>query len=325
MNKNVYFLESDMKYFADMLREKMGTNELLQFPNDFVNAYDKIMFYGKSNCSDDRNYVNDWLEGKFSEHSFGISSFSNSPFMYNQDLRSIHLPLLEAVPSWFFTYASIQYVDIPKASFIGSSAFRGNSMITECYAPSCNVVHSAAFYLCSSLQSVVLGKGQYMTHNDITMINAYAFYNCYNLSYISIPGKLVVGNYGFAGCSALESISSFQSTYTIYSHAFEKCIGLKEITVDSWGIGQYAFSGCTSLSCATMYGQEIESSAFLNCTNLSNLYLRSYLFCSLRSSNAFSGTPILDGSIYVRQGLIDKYRSASNWSYFSSRFVVLSN
>jgi hypothetical protein len=52
--------------------------------------------------------------------------------------------------------------------------------------------------------------------------------------------------------------------------------------------------------------------------------------CKLAGSNAFKSTPIAGyttytsgilGNIYVPASLLSKYQSATNWTYFSSRFV----
>jgi hypothetical protein len=48
------------------------------------------------------------------------------------------------------------------------------------------------------------------------------------------------------------------------------------------------------------------------------------------NSNAFSSTPIGGyglgaGSIYVPTSLLTSYQTATNWTYFSSRFVGISN
>jgi hypothetical protein len=60
------------------------------------------------------------------------------------------------------------------------------------------------------------------------------------------------------------------------------------------------------------------------------LYLTGSSVCALAHSNAFSSTPIggystsagTYGSIYVPASLIDAYKTATNWTYFSSRFVA---
>jgi hypothetical protein len=43
--------------------------------------------------------------------------------------------------------------------------------------------------------------------------------------------------------------------------------------------------------------------------------------CALSNSNAFSNTNIWStkGSIFVRASLLDSYKTASHWSYFSNR------
>jgi hypothetical protein len=73
----------------------------------------------------------------------------------------------------------------------------------------------------------------------------------------------------------------------------------------------------------------IGSNAFKECYNLTSLYLTNSVVCTLNNSNAFSSTPIdgysastgTYGSIYVPASLLTAYQSATNWTYFSSRFV----
>jgi hypothetical protein len=68
---------------------------------------------------------------------------------------------------------------------------------------------------------------------------------------------------------------------------------------------------------------------FKNCIYLKSLYLMGSSLCQLYSSNAFASTPIggystytsTYGSIYVPASLLTSYQTATNWTYFSSRFV----
>ena len=64
--------------------------------------------------------------------------------------------------------------------------------------------------------------------------------------------------------------------------------------------------------------------------NFKYLYLTGSSLCKLSNSNAFSSTPIggysasagTYGSIYVPASLLTSYQTATNWAYFSSRFVA---
>jgi hypothetical protein len=74
----------------------------------------------------------------------------------------------------------------------------------------------------------------------------------------------------------------------------------------------------------------IYASAFLY-TNLSQLYLAGSAVYQLYNSNAFEYTPYTGYSasfsgtpyIYVPASLITKYKTATNWAYFSSYFSAI--
>ena len=89
---------------------------------------------------------------------------------------------------------------------------------------------------------------------------------------------------------------------------------------------------CSALAAASFpRGRFIESNAFQSCIRLTSLYLTGSSVVTLRNSNAFSSTPIGGysatagqfGSIYVPASLLSSYQSSTNWVYFSSRFVGL--
>ena len=139
------------------------------------------------------------------------------------------------------------------ASFVASSAFRGNQTIKTVNLPYATTVGNSAFQSCSSLIQVDLPMCSY--------IGSYAFYNCSSLSQISLPV-----------CSYIES---------------------------------YAFGACSSLNIITIGYSSV---------------------CSLGGSMTFNYTQITSstGSIYVPASLVDSYKSATNWSYFSTQIFPIS-
>jgi hypothetical protein len=60
--------------------------------------------------------------------------------------------------------------------------------------------------------------------------------------------------------------------------------------------------------------------AFSGCELLESLYLTNSVVATLSSVSTFTSTKIGsgDGSIYVPLSLVDSYKSATNWSYFSA-------
>lgn len=73
----------------------------------------------------------------------------------------------------------------------------------------------------------------------------------------------------------------------------------------------------------------IKDNAFYNCISLQSLYLLTSSVCTLSNSNAFYSTPIENstytdsfGSIYVPASLVNSYKAAENWSYYSNRITA---
>ena len=68
---------------------------------------------------------------------------------------------------------------------------------------------------------------------------------------------------------------------------------------------------------------------FSDCKQLKSLYLMGSVRCSITISSIFIGTPFNVssylsgeyGSIYVPASLLNSYKTATNWSRYSSRFV----
>lgn len=115
--------------------------------------------------------------------------------------------------------------------------------------------------------------------------------------------------------------------------------GLIEGTIKSYensgaeSIGSFGFYSCTSLQSVDLpIASYIGENAFCCCYNLLSLYLGSTSVCSLAASSAFFSTPVAGyttstggvyGSIYVPASLYSDYKTATNWTVYSSRFVAI--
>ncbi len=100
-----------------------------------------------------------------------------------------------------------------------------------------------AFFNCNNLTSVTIP-------NTATAIGERTFGNCVNLSNITIPDSILsVGNYAFVDCDNLSNISIGNAVNSIGNSSFSGCDSLKRITIPKnvASIGTFAFSGCDSL------------------------------------------------------------------------------
>ncbi len=132
-------------------------------------------------------------------------------------------------------------------------------------------IGASAFFNCSNLTSITLP-------NSLTSIWTSAFSNCSNLTSITLPDSLTtLGRNAFSSCSSLISITLPDSLTTIGNSAFFDCSNLISITLpDSLTtIGDSAFSKCSSLTSITLPNNltTIEGYAFSNCSSLTSITL----------------------------------------------------
>ena len=93
--------------------------------------------------------------------------------------------------------------------------------------------------------------------DGVTTIGQYAFYNCTNLTSITIPSSVTtIGNNTFGDCTSLTSITIPDSVTTIGYGAFIGCTSLTSITIGNGvtTIGNDVFGGCPNLK--TIYVPE---------------------------------------------------------------------
>lgn len=128
---------------------------------------------------------------------------------------------------------------------IGNFAFYICSSLTSVVIPEgVTSIGYCAFYICSSLTSVVIPEG-------VTSIGDSAFSGCKSLTSIVIPeGVTSIGNSAFYGCSSLTSVVIPDSVTSIGYSAFSGCKSLTSVVIPKGvtSIDFYAFKGCSSLT-----------------------------------------------------------------------------
>ncbi len=228
-------------------------------------------------------------------------SIGYNAFAYCRSLTSASFPVCTIICTHAFAdCSSLTSANFPMCTEIGYNAFVNCSNLTSVSFPVCTFIGARAFDDCSSLTSANFPM--------CTEIRDYAFANCSNLTSVSFPVCTFIDRYAFTGCSSLTSVS------------FPVCTE----------IGENAFDRCTSLtSVSFQVCERIGENAFDRCYHLISLTLGASSVCSLSGSSAFASTPIGGysvsagryGSIFVPASLLASYKTATNWSYFSSRFV----
>ena len=142
-------------------------------------------------------------------------------------------------------------------------------------------IGESAFYECRNLTSITIPE-------SVTSIGDKAFFRCKNLSSIAIPDSCVIGKGAFAQCSKLITIvlNAGNTNYTVVNgilynkektqlHAYLAGNTRKEYTIpDSvTNITAYAFSGCLNLTSITIPDSvtSIGADVFSNCRSLTNI------------------------------------------------------
>jgi len=186
-------------------------------------------------------------------------------------------------------------IELPKAKYVGSSAFCICIKISAIGLPECSYIGGSAFARCSLLSEIYAPK--------VEKIMWGTFQSCSNLSKVNMHNVKVIDSYAFGSCSKLSKIF------------FPKCTS----------IATYAFTYCTSLQTA-IFGENFSYSTYVfnGCNILSSMYL---LGKSTQYFPLGKGLSSSTGRIYVRESLVDAYKSLFSRyssSYFS-KFVGMTD
>ena len=140
--------------------------------------------------------------------------------------------------------------------------------------------------------------------NSASFVASKAFQDNKTIQTVNLPYATSVGNSAFYSCTSLAQISLPVCSY-ICASVFYHCILLSQINLPM----------CSNIGYETFY----------NCSSLSIITIGYSGVCSLIGSAVFTNTQITSstGSIYVPASLVDSYKSAKNWSYFSTQIFPI--
>ena len=129
-----------------------------------------------------------------------------------------------------------------------------------------------------------------------------------------------IGEYAFAYCSGLTSLTLPVGITSIGEFAFSGCSGLTSLTLPAGitSIGEYAFYGCSGLTSLTLPAgiTSIGEFAFSYCSGLTSIYVYAEKVPRI-GRYAFEGCASRKCTLYVPKGTYDNYRH-SEFGYFEN-------
>ncbi len=207
--------------------------------------------------------------------------------------------------SKYYIPSSLKSVTIIGSSHIPYGAFENCECLTSVNI-GCSVtsIASTAFYYCSKLTNInvengntsyssedgvlfnknkttlvlcLAGKtGTYAIPNSVTNIGNYAFAGCNGLTSVTIPNSVAsIGDRTFSSCSGLTSVTIPNSVTSIGHYEFLNCSSLTSIAipVSVTSIDSWAFAGCNGLTSVTIPNSvtSIGGCAFASCSGLTSV------------------------------------------------------
>ena len=248
----------------------------------------------------------------------GVTNIGANAFQGCYSLTNITIPsgVTSINANVFSDCLSLTSIIIPSGvTSIGNNAFYRCYSLTNIIIPSSVTSIGSAFQYCSSLTSIIIPSG-------VTSIDANAFYNCFSLASITIPSSVTsIGNGAFSSCYSLTNFTIPDSVTNIGTYAFQSCYSFASITIPTGAtnIGDGMFNGCYSLASIIIPNgvTNIGANAFNGCYGMAECHLLPTTPPTLAKTNAFSNISS-DCIIYVPQGSLEAYQTATNWSTYAS-------
>ena len=330
---NYVVSDTSLGSVADKIREKGGTSAPLEYPQGFIDAIDaisgggdepipddgktriwihiaedtpdnRLTFYLRFTASEANNTTVDWGDGV--SETLGSTDATNYPHKYADG----------------GDYVIVMTVNSGTISFEGDS---NNSIYGE----------KAKRWNQYRIYKIIFGS-------NVSALGEYACNNCFLLKEVSVKSNLIteISQRAFTGCSALEKIALPNTVTEIKAYAFNgSMIPQFQFPSNLEIVGEYAFTSAKigtivlpdTLITLGHYNNNtnavkiivpyritsIPSGAFGNNTSMSEYHFKSTTPPTLADKSAFNGIPS-DCIIYVPQGSLSAYQTATNWSQYSS-------
>lgn len=222
----------------------------------------------------------------------GVTTIAESAFAENKGLTSVTLPstLVSLGGTSYYNsegafancsnLTTVSFTKGTENAYVGVRSFENCTKLNSVTIPgNYERIYKSAFQSCTSLTSFTFQKGQYGYANQ--EIHDYAFYNCTNLSVVSLPTTLnQISTFAFSNCF-LQSLVIPEGVTTLGESAFSNNTSLRKVslpsTITSLGGQSYLYSkgvfqDCKNLTTVTLKAGQLDAyigtRTFSGCTNL---------------------------------------------------------
>lgn len=296
------------------------------------------------------------------EITTNVSIIHKSAFANCSSLSMATLPECNIISNnVFYKCSNLEKVQIPHCRGISSSAFYGCNKLSSIKPSYCKYIGNSAFYNCDELRTISLYDCNTIgdrAFESCSYVRLYLYKDGlttggYNM-FSGVPeGNVNVGvppdlysqyksaqywseisltrfAYGY-DLTYQDTIKAYQinKSYLGYLSKTDNSSDLLAFETNARAIRGTVCSGCSNLSlvkldlCSVIASKYVLGSnvthSFENCPALRTLYIYTPVLCTLELSNAFSYI----SSIYVPWFLVDKYKSAKNWSKYSNKIFAI--
>lgn len=251
------------------------------------------------------------------------------------NLQSVNLPKCKKIGQYAFEKTPLTTIDLPECEEVGNNVFY-YSFLETVNLPKCKSIRDMAFYY-SKLSTINLPECENITYGG--------FMGCENLTTVDLPVCKTLSNDVFSYCYALSTINlpeceHIESTGFNYTALTEvvlpKCKKLgysslnnceKLTSVDlpvCRNVGAWAFEFSRALQRVNIpICSSIDENAFGDCQSLTEVDLSKSYYCILQNEDCFYNSPISNGngSIYVHNSVLERFRNATNWTRYADCFV----
>ncbi len=258
-----------------------------------ITSIPRYTFYGCSGAEsvNVKGGIGQWCSFDFSkDYKDPFNGRTNVTVTFNGSELSgaVVLPNeVTSIPSHGFQYgcSNVTSLSIPAGvTTIADGAFKGLSSLNTIQLAAGNtnfIVDDNVLYNNEKTKILCfpqLRSGDYVMPSTITEMGDYQFYNCINLTGVTLSNAIqTIGQYSFAGCTNLVSVTLSTSAKTIGQNAFEDCAKLATISIPTFveTIGDYAFNNCSGITTLTFeensHLKTFAQYAFANCAKLASI------------------------------------------------------